>query len=293
MGKKKWGVMNHKSMIGVDLGGTNVRAGLISDHRMAKLASRSITSQGAEAEVLKEVIDVIDRIYESDVAGIGVGVPGVVDTKNGIVYDVQNIPSWKEVHLKQKLQDYFKTPVYINNDANCFAIGEKHFGHGKAYRQIVGLITGTGMAAGIIVNGKLYEGHNCGAGEFGMIPYRDHNYEYYCSGQYFTHEYRIGGDQLFRQASDGDERALKIFASYGAHLGSAIIAILYAVDPEIIILGGSVSKAYSFYQSALHQKLKTFAYSPVVDRLTIEVSETPHIAVFGAATLCWQLAVDN
>ena len=78
---------------------------------------------------------------------------------------------------------------------------------------------------------------------------------------------------------------MNLIISYGAHLGNAIIAILYAVDPEIIILGGSVSKAYSFYQSSLWEKLRTFAYSPVVDRLTIQVSNTPYIAILGAAAL--------
>ena len=275
--------MSQHAIVGVDLGGTNVRAGLIIDNQIVKIESSSITSNGSEAEVLQEVTAVIEKVYEKGVAGIGVGVPSVVDTERGIVYDVQNIPSWREVHLKQKLEDRFKTPAYINNDANCFALGEKHFGYGKAYQHIVGLITGTGMAAGVIVNGKLYEGHNCGAGEFGMLPYKHHNYEYYCSGQYFVKEHQISGDELFRRANLGDERALNIFKSYGNHLGSAITAILYAIDPEIIILGGSVSKAYAFYQSALHQQLETFAYSPVVDRLTIKVSDTPHIAILGAA----------
>ena len=277
--------MDHKPIIGVDLGGTNVRAGLVADNRIIKIEGRSITAKGSEKDVLDEVIGIIEKVYEDGVAGIGVGVPSVVDTERGIVYDVQNIPSWKEVHLKQKLEGHFNIPTYVNNDANCFAMGERYYGHGRGYKQIVGLITGTGMAAGVIIDGKLYEGHNCGAGEFGMIPYKDHNYEYYCSGQYFTNEHNIGGDGLFQRASSGDQGALEIFQAYGSHLGSAIIAILYAVDPEIIILGGSVSKAYPFYQNALWKKLSTFAYSPVVDRLTIKVSETPHIAMLGAAAL--------
>ncbi len=277
--------MNHKSIVGVDLGGTNVRAGLIIDNQIVKIESCSISSSKPEAYVLEEVIATIDKIFENDVAGIGVGVPSVVDTERGIVYDVQNIPSWKEVHLKQKLEDYFKVPVYINNDANCFAIGERYFGHGSDYKNIVGLISGTGLAAGIIINGKLYDGYNCGAGEFGMIPYKDHNYEYYCSGQYFAREHQIPGDKLFQMASNGEQEALDIFKAYGANLGNAIKTILYSIDPEIIILGGSVSKAYSFFEDTLSEKLQSFAYTPVVDRLTIRVSENPHIAMLGAAAL--------
>ena len=277
--------MSQKSIVGVDLGGTNVRAGLVIDNQIVKIESCGISSGEAEACVLEEVMTTIDKIFENNVAGIGVGVPSVVDTERGIVYDVQNIPSWKEVHLKEKLEARFKVPVYINNDANCFAIGEKYFGHGVDYKNVVGLISGTGLAAGIIINGKLYDGYNCGAGEFGMIPYRDHNYEYYCSGQYFMKEHQTPGDKLFQMAHDGEKSAIDIFEAYGKHLGTAIKTILYSIDPEIIILGGSVSKAYSFFKDPLAEKLKTFAFSPVVERLTIKVSENPHIAMLGAAAL--------
>ena len=123
----------------------------------------------------------IEEVFDSAVSGIGVGVPSIVDVEKGIVYDVQNIPSWKEVHLKQLLEERFQVPVFINNDANCFAIGEKHFGKGKDHENMIGLIVGTGMAGGIIIKNQLYNGYNCGSGEFGMIPYLEHNYEYYSS----------------------------------------------------------------------------------------------------------------
>ena len=119
------------------------------------------------------------------IKAIGIGVPSVVDTHTGIVYDVQNIPSWKEVAIAQKMQELYKLPVLVNNDANCFALGEYHFGKGKGTKSMVGVTIGTGIGAGIIINGKLYCGPNCGAGEFGMIGYLDKVVEYYASGQFF------------------------------------------------------------------------------------------------------------
>ncbi|MFT6322385.1 MAG: glucokinase [Granulosicoccus sp.] len=272
-------------IVGVDIGGTKIHAARIHGDNIEQSDRRLVSSKGTEAQVVEEVIATIEAVFDATVSGIGVGVPSIVDTEKGIVYDVQNIPSWKEVHLKKILEDHFQVPTYINNDANCFAVGEKYFGKGKNYKNLIGLIAGTGMAGGIIINNQVYNGNNCGAGEFGMMPYLDHNYEYYCSGQFFSNQYKTSGEKLFDQAMKGEQEALRIFDEFGNHLGNAIIAILYALDPEVIILGGSVSKAYSFYQAALWEKLKDFSYSPTVERLTIEISENPNIPILGAAAL--------
>ena len=123
--------------------------------------------------------------------------------KRGVVYDVQNIPSFKEVDLKRILEEEFKIPTYINNDANCFIVGEKYFGAGRDYKNIVGLIIGTGLGAGLYTNGKLYCGTNCGAGEFGMLPYKDGIYEDYCSGKYFSNGLKTTGKEIFYRAEKG------------------------------------------------------------------------------------------
>jgi len=277
--------MENSTVIGVDLGGTKVQAGRVYKGVVQQTQKISISAQGSEQQVMAEVMKAIEGVFDSDVSGIGVGVPSVVDVENGIVYDVQNIPSWKEVKLKERLEDQFKVPVFVDNDANCFAAGEKFFGKGQDCTNLVALIVGTGMAAGIIIDNQLYHGHNCGAGEFGMIPYLDHHYEYYCSGQYFTRFHASTGEALHTLAIQGDEKALNIFKEFGSHMGNAIIAILYSLDPEVIVLGGSVSKAYPFFKEALWSRLSTFAYHNTVPRLTIKLSDHPDIAVLGAAAL--------
>jgi len=274
-----------QSIVGVDIGGTKIHAARIHGHDIEQTHRQLVSSNGTEKQVIGEVIATIEAVFDSSISGIGVGVPSIVDTEKGIVYDVQNIPSWKEVHLKKALENHFQVPTYINNDANCFAVGEKHFGKGKNYNNLIGLITGTGMAGGIIINNQLYNGNNCGAGEFGMMPYLDHNYEYYCSGQFFSNKYKTTGEDLFKKATQGDEEAIQIFNEFGTHFGNALIAILYAMDPEMIILGGSVSKAYPFFKNALWEKLKAFSYSPTIERLTIEISENKNIPILGAAAL--------
>lgn len=274
-----------QNIVGVDIGGTKIHAAKIYGNTIEQSNRKLVSSKGTEAQVIEEVISTIEAVFDASISGIGVGVPSIVDTEKGIVYDVQNIPSWKEIHLKKILEDHFQVPTYINNDANCFAVGEKYFGKGINYKNLIGLIVGTGMAGGIIIQNQVYNGNNCGAGEFGMMPYLDHNYEYYCSGQFFSNQYKTSGEKLFDQAMKGEKDALQIFNEFGNHFGNAIIAILYALDPEVIILGGSVSKAYTFYQAALWEKLKDFSYSPTVERLTIEISENPNIPILGAAAL--------
>ena len=273
-----------EKIIGVDLGGTKVQSSRISDLRVEASERTLISSKGSEQQVIDEVIDNISKVLTKEVTGIGIGVPGLVD-EEGILYDIQNIPSWKKVPLKQILQEHFELPVYINNDANCFALGEKYYGKGKGRANMMGLIIGTGLAAGIIIDDKLYNGHNCGAGEFGMLSYLDHNYEYYATGQFFTNVHQTKGELVYQKALEGEADALQLFHELGGHIGNCLIAILYSVDPEFIVLGGSVGQAYNLYKEAITLRFKTFAYSPVIGRLTIEVSDNPDIAVLGAAAL--------
>ena len=273
------------AIIGIDLGGTNVRVGLVEENRLIKVESKPINNKGTKEEVIDDIFNLINKFEIDKIEGIGVGVPGVVDLKNGIVYEVQNIPSWQEVRLMEILNNKYNIPVYINNDANCFAAGEKYFGKGQEYKNVVGLIVGTGLGAGIIMNGKLYSGSNCGAGEFGMIPYKGSILENYCSGQFFELNYGKNGSDIYTQALAGDRTAQEIFYQFGFNLGEAIKIILYSVDPEIIILGGSVSKAFNLFQSSMNESISSFAYSKAKNNLKIVVSEIENIAILGAAAL--------
>ncbi|MEE9118845.1 MAG: ROK family protein, partial [Calditrichia bacterium] len=150
--------MIQEVIIGIDLGASKVRIGKVEKNRIVKHISSNISAEGSEKQILNEIIQTIEEVFDPGVAAIGVGVPSVVDVEKGIVYEVQNIASWQKVPLKEILENHFHKPVYVNNDANCFAVGEKHFGKGKKYRNFVGLTIGTGVGAGIIINNRLYCG---------------------------------------------------------------------------------------------------------------------------------------
>ncbi len=277
--------MKHSCLIGIDLGATNIRVARIENREILDLKAEPIINSENPEDLIDQIRNLIQEVITDQVQGIGIGVPSVVDVEKGIVYDVQNIPAWKEVPLKSILEKDFNIPVYINNDANCYALGEKYYGKGLGEKSIVGLILGTGFGAGIIMNGKLVSGENCGAGEVGMIPYLDSIFEHYCSGQFFEKHKQRNGKDIFDKALQGDAGSVSIYKEFGKHLGNAIKVVMYAYDPAMIILGGSVSKAFRFFKDEMYKSMKDFAYPESLKKIKISVSELEHVAVLGAAAL--------
>ena len=264
-----------RTVIGIDLGATKIKVGKVIGEKIIQTSSNLIPESGQyDADSVIDVLkNTISDVLSNEVEGIGIGIPSVVDRKNGIIYDVQNIPSWKVVHLKEILEKQFKVPVYIDNDANCFAIGEKLYGKGQEYDDFVGITLGTGIGTGIINRGTLLSDANCGSGEFGMIPYLDGIVEDYCSGQFFKHKIKVDGSLLPKKAEADDEFALNVYSQFGTHLGNALKIILYSVDPGHIILGGSIAESKAYYEEAMWEELNSYAYPNSLKNLTIEYSE--------------------
>jgi len=271
-------------LVGVDLGGTNVRAGLVQNGRIVAFEARPHPPKANAEAIIDQICQTIAKVLRPGVKGIGVGLPTLVN--KGIVYSPNNIPSWKVVPLQRILERRFHLPVVLNNDAKCFALGELHYGAGRGYRNLVGLIVGTGLGAGVIIDGRLYSGSNGGAGEIGSIAYKGKNFEYYCSGRFFQREFGLDGGTLFKRAKHGDREARAMFADFGDDFAHVIMALLYAYDPAIIVLGGSVSKAYPFFEKRMREGLKAFHFQNTLKGLKIVQSKKANIAVLAAASLC-------
>ena len=280
--------IKNSSVIGIDLGGNKVKTGLIDHGELKQVLTKEINSSGSENEVLNEIFELLEQYDYKEFSGIGIGIPSVVDVETGIVYDVQNIPSWKEVHLKEIFEERYEVPVKVNNDANVFVFGEKYFGCAQPYKDVVGITLGTGLGGGVIINDKLHSGRNCGAGEFGEIPYKDSKLEDYCGSQFFKNNYDVSSKELFTLAENGDEFAIRAFAQFGFHLGNALKIIVLAVDPEIIVFGGSISKSYKYFEQTMKSQFSTLVFSNTVKRLKIEISNTKNVALLGAAALCFE-----
>ncbi len=273
------------AIVGVDLGGTHVRAGRVRDGKIESSVSRPISSAASARVVLGEVFGAIDAVLDGGISGIGFCVPSIVDVDTGVVYSVVHIPSWREVPLKKELEHRYGVRSFINNDANAFAVGELHFGKGRGHRNLVGIVIGTGLGAGVVINGRLYSGTNCGAGEIGNVAYRGSTLESWCSGTFLRQASGMDGQAVYDRARAGDRAAQELLDSVGTALGDAILIALYAYDPEIVILGGSVSLAYPLFERAVRERLQSYAYPHALRRLQIACSETNDVALLGAAAI--------
>jgi glucokinase len=272
-------------IIGVDLGGTNIRAALTDKGSIVSIRQQKLTAKDSLEGSLAQLASVIRPLLVPGLKGIGVGVPSVVDLESGIVYNVANIPSWVRVELKRILQEEFGVPVFINNDVNCLALGEHRYGSARGFRSFVTLALGTGLGAGIIVNNTLYAGSNCGAGEIGLLPYLERNFEFYTSSSFFESLHYASALHFHEEALKGDPSALNVWSDYGHHLGNLIKAVVYAYDPEAIVIGGSIALAWELFESSMQESLKDFAYPESMRKLHILRSETGQMALLGAAAL--------
>ena len=276
-------------IIGIDLGGTNVRAALESGGSIHDFRKEPFNTKKSLDETLAQLKEFIRPLVTNGVSGIGIGVPSVVDVEKGIVFNVTNIPAWKRVPLKDILEAEFKLPVCVNNDVNCFALGEHQFGNLRGMKNVVGVSIGTGLGSGIIINDRLFEGVNCGAGEVGLLPYLDHNIEYYASGNLFKVKYGSTAQEANNRAAEGDPQALEQWKEFGVHVGEALKCVAYAYDPEAIVLGGSLSKAFQFFNESMRESMLNFEFPESIKRLKIFQSTNDNITVLGAAALVHRL----
>lgn len=272
-------------VLGIDLGGTNVRIGQLADGKLIHKIIEPSPGKMPLDESIAYLKKLIRSMFTPEVRGIGVGVPSVLDSETGVVYNVANIPSWEEVPLKQILESEFGVPVFINNDSNCFTLGEKKFGEGRPFRNMIGVTLGTGVGAGVITNGSLYSGSNTGAGEVGCLPYLNATLEDYTGSAFFTTHYNMTGKEAADKARNNDPQALEIWEQFGIHMGRLVEAIVLIYDPEVIVFGGGITSSFPLFEKAMYKAMENFPYPKSLERLQIRISTNPDIALLGAAGL--------
>jgi len=271
--------------IGVDIGGTNIRAGIELGGSITRQNNLLLKDKESLSSTISQLVELIRPLTKFPVKGIGIGVPSVVNVDKGIVYNVMNIPSWEEVALRDIIQDEFNLPVSVNNDVNCFTLGEHRFGLAQKYKSVVGMAIGTGLGSGIIIDNQLYTGNNCGAGEIGLLPYRDSILENYVCNNFFLDTMQVDASVAHEAALNGDIKAIETWNEFGKHMGTVIKTVMYTYDPEAIVIGGSIAKAHQFFKTAMLESLRDFAYPESLARLTIMLSENENIALLGASAL--------
>ena len=263
--------------VGIDIGGTNVKAGIVDDN--GKIIVKSSIPTGRDREFSVIVGDIAEQIKKlcadanmtlDDINGIGIGCPGAINSKDGIVNYVCNL-DWVNVPLVAELQKHINKPAYVSNDANVAALGESMFGTGKNYSDVVFITLGTGVGGGVIIDNKLFEGveskgtelghmviviggEECGCGRRGCL-------EAYASATALIRDTKramekdknsamwqfvdgdinkVDGRTAFECSKTGDESAKKVVDAYITYLSEGIANFVNIFRPQAIILGGGV-----------------------------------------------------
>lgn len=266
--------MRNKYVIGIDLGGTKI-SGAIADFKGNIVSKYIISTNSNEGEkaVLDRITIVIEKVIEeskidkNQILAIGIGSPGPLDAKKGIILTTPNLP-FKNFNIVEPLKDKFNIPVYLDNDANAAAIGEYVFGAGRGTNNMVFITVSTGIGGGAILNGKIYRGNTCNALEIGHTTIEKDGPKCNC-GNYGCAEALASGTaigregkeavereektslssyekitayEVFKEAEKGDAVSQKVLDKALNYLGICVANIIASFDPEMVIIGGGVSK---------------------------------------------------
>ncbi len=275
-----------KYVVGVDVGGTNIKLGVVgpsgkvivrTSFATKPFASSRIKLISALAHEIETSI-ITAGLNKKQIAGVGVGLPGLVDYEKGVVRFLPNIPGWRGVHLKSILQKKVKLPVFIDNDVKIITLAEFKFGAGRGVRNLVCLTLGTGVGAALILNGQLYRGEDNAAGELGHMPLNERGPKCNCGG-FGCFETYVGNRALFALASrmikkpgattltmfslaqKGNKKALNYWKLAAQRIGNGLIGIVNLLNPRLIIIGGGVSHNERFLFKTITDTIRRRAMS--------------------------------
>lgn len=321
-----------KYAIGVDLGGTNIVTILMNEKgKIIARDKRATEGFKGKNHVLKRISEGIESVLglmthdsrlTTDVVGIGIGTPGLVDLEKGIVYEAPNIPDWDNVPLANSYKKRFGIPTFLENDANSAALGEWWIGAGRGTKNMICLTLGTGIGGGIIIDGKVYHGALGYAGELGHIALSFDGPKCGCGNTGCMEAYAsatgiikrtkallkdrknrksiiyklISGDLnkmnpaiITQAARKGDKLAIKIWKDTGFYLGSGIASYANIFNPEMVVLTGGMTGAGNLLFESMWETVRKRAFKGAVKNLKILPGKIPDDAgAVGAAKTAFQ-----
>ncbi|MEW9502196.1 ROK family protein [Jeotgalibacillus marinus] len=272
------GTMTMKVAVGIDIGGTKIAIGLVrEDGKVLKEIEFPTNVDGGPDQALEKMIQYIKSLYtvEPNIIGIGIGSPGPLDTKAGIVLEPPNLQSWHGYPLVQKIDSAFRTKVKLINDADAAAFAEYYYSHRSVYSHMIYVTVSTGIGGGLILNGELYEGVLSGAGEIGHMSMASNGplcgcgkigcLEAFSSGTGMMNTWKKKleslqqpfdpdwtGKDLFEQGASGETTAAEVVKSGADYLARGISQAVQLLNPELVVLGGGIVLAQpTFYQQVV------------------------------------------
>ena len=317
----------HMYAVGVDLGGTNIKAGLVRrDGTITHQVSLPTEAERGAEHVVARVAVAVERVLgkgseSAPPLGVGIGSPGKVANDHATVITPPNFPGWGEINLAERLGARFPAPIVVENDANAAGIGSAHYGAGRRFGSFVMVTLGTGVGGAIVHEGKLFRGVTGGAGELGHVsidyegPYARSGIagviEAYLGNRFLVHHARgrlltretmlreLAGPQLdtltpkmlHHAAERGDEAAREVLAWAGHKLGTALGTVVNLLDIRKVVVGGGISAAGDFILGPAREALRRAVLPAFQDDLEI-VRETlgNEAAILGAAWLVFERA---
>jgi len=261
-------------------------AARFSESEKLDQAEVSTGANRTAGEIMESLFVTIDKVLTEEVVGIGIGMPGFMDTQTGEILQINNIPSFNGFSVKQAVEKRFNLPTFQNNDANCFALGETWFGAGKGYTNLVGITLGTGLGGGIIINRKIHTGLFGGAGELGQVPFRGGIVEDLSSAALFANKYNKTGAELYNEAKSGNKDSLMAFDELARNIGELLNIVIYILAPEAFVIGGSVAKAWEFLEKPLREEVDKFPVELISKKVNLMPAQLDNAGLYGAAALC-------
>jgi glucokinase len=299
--------MKQRMALGLDLGGTQIKAAVVFDDGQVLHQAQEETPASRGVDEVAERIaamggDALKRFPE--IAGCGLGAPGLVDLNRRLVRTAPNFPTWSEVPLAALIEQRLGRTVILENDVNCFGLAEQRWGAGRGFKHLLALAVGTGIGGAIILDGKLYRGSSgaaaelghisvdlwgprCGCGNLGCA-------ERYMGEQWFTQAGQAELDdetlsspaEVSRRAEKGDPLALKFLEGRGEILGVLCTTLIHAFDPEAIIIGGGIAQAGESFFRGVRKSVQERAYSILAQKVKIIPAQLGTMAgALGAAAL--------
>jgi glucokinase len=279
--------LDGKRVIGVDLGGTKILAGVVDDRGQVERRREYPTPTASQGELLGGLDTAIEELLTDDIAALGFGLPSPIDQKAGRALQAVNIPLDESVEFRGRMRERFGLPVGIENDANAAAYAEFRFGAARDVETMVMLTLGTGCGGGAVVDGKLFRGW----AEFGhmVIVHDGVPCQGTCTGRGHLEPYVTGvaatklaqaefgpavdAHRLVRLANEGERRAVEILDGIGRHLGSGIGTLVNIFNPELVVIGGGFAAAGDLVLEPAREVMRREALAHAGDRIPIVRAE--------------------
>lgn len=288
-------------VIGIDLGGTAIKLGrFLKDGTCLNSTSIPTPQPATPTAVVDAIVEAINSFSTTKAPlAIGIGTPGPADASGRIARVAINLTDWHDVPLADWLEAKTGYPTILANDANCAGLGEAWLGAGRQFHHLILLTLGTGVGGAIILDGKLFTGHQGAAAELGLITLNPDgpvcnsgnqgSLEQYASVQAIRRRTGKEPAELGEMAQNGDKYALEFWESYGRDLGIGLASLIYVLTPEAIVIGGGVSASAEFFFPAAMAEIERRVLASSRAGLQLLVAHLGNNAgMVGAAKLAWQ-----